>query len=96
MKLDNFQNAKSLGQLSMLGYLIGGIATPRFSERRTLQISFAACLLSLGLSTMFMYFEVQGAGSNERMKYLVIIRSTGMMFPLFADSKLTPPNHVPC
>ena len=42
---------------------------------------------------MFMYFEVQGAGLYERMKYPVIIRSTGMMFlysliPTFATQRM--------
>ena len=42
---------------------------------------------------MFMYFEVQGAGLYERMKYPVIIRSTGMMFlysliPTYATQRM--------
>ena len=54
---------------------------------------FAAGFLLLGLSTMFMYFEVQGAGLYERMKYPVIIRSTGMMFlysliPTYATQRM--------
>ena len=54
---------------------------------------FAAGFLFLGLSAMFMYFEVQGAGLYERMKYPVIIRSTGMMFlysliPTFATQRM--------
>lgn len=42
---------------------------------------------------MFMYFEVQGAGLYERMKYPIIIRSTGMMLlysliPTFATQRM--------
>lgn len=33
----------------------------------------------IGLSSLFMYFEVQTDGLYERMKYPVIIRSAGMM-----------------
>ena len=82
MKLDNFQNA-TLGNWSMLGYLIGGIATIWLSVKGVhFKYLFAAGFLLLGLSAMFMYFEVQGAGLYERMKYPVIIRSTAMYRPL--------------
>lgn len=93
MKLDNFQNA-TLGNWSMLGYLIGGIATIWLSVKGVhFKYLFAAGFLLLGLSTMFMYFEVQGAGLYERMKYPVIIRSTGMMFlysliPTYATQRM--------
>ena len=40
---------------------------------------FAIAFFFLSLSAVFMYFEVQTAGLYERMKYPVIIRSTGMM-----------------
>lgn len=93
MKLDNFQNA-TLGNWSMLGYLIGGIATIWLSVKGVhFKYLFAAGFLLLGLSAMFMYFEVQGAGLYERMKYPVIIRSTGMMFlysliPTYATQRM--------
>ena len=93
MKLDNFQNA-TLGNWSMLGYFIGGIATIWLSVKGVhFKYLFAAGFLLLGLSAMFMYFEVQGAGLYERMKYPVIIRSTGMMLlysliPTFATQRM--------
>lgn len=93
MKLDNFQNA-TLGNWSMLGYFIGGIATIWLSVKGVhFKYLFAAGFLLLGLSAMFMYFEVQGAGLYERMKYPVIIRSTGMMFlysliPTYATQRM--------
>ena len=93
MKLDNYQNA-TLGNWSMLGYFIGGIATIWLSVKGVhFKYLFAAGFLFLGLSAMFMYFEVQGAGLYERMKYPVIIRSTGMMFlysliPTFATQRM--------
>jgi len=93
MKLDNFQNA-TLGNWSMLGYFIGGIVTIRLSVKGVhFKYLFAAGFLLLGLSAMFMYFEVQGAGLYERMKYPVIIRSTGMMLlysliPTFATQRM--------
>lgn len=94
MKLDNFQNA-TLGNWSMLGYLIGGIATIWLSVKGVhFKYLFAAGFLLLGLSAMFMYFEVQGAGLYERMKYPVIIRSTRYDVPLFADSNLRHPTHA--
>ena len=62
MKLDYFQNA-TLGNWSMLGYFIGGIATIWLSVKGVhFKYLFAAGFLLLGLSAMFMYFEVQGAG----------------------------------
>ena len=84
----------TLGNWSMLGYFIGGIATIWLSVKGVhFKLSFAAGFLFLGLSAMFMYFEVQGAGLYERMKYPVIIRSTGMMFlysliPTFATQRM--------
>ena len=93
MKLDNFQNA-TLGNWSMLGYFIGGIVTIWLSVKGVhFKYLFAAGFLLLGLSAMFMYFEVQGAGLYERMKYPVIIRSTGMMLlysliPTFATQRM--------
>ena len=105
MKLDNFQNA-TLSNWSMLGYLIGGIATIWLSVKGVhFKYLFAAGFLLLGLSAMFMYFEVQGAGLYERMKYPVIIRSTGMMFlysliPTYATQRMPykylSSGYVPC
>ena len=78
----------------MLGYFIGGIVTIWLSVKGVhFKYLFAAGFLLLGLSAMFMYFEVQGAGLYERMKYPVIIRSTGMMLlysliPTFATQRM--------
>ena len=66
MDIDNWQNA-SLGNWSMLGYLVGAVVAVVLGSR------------GVGLSALFMYFEVQTAGLYERMKYPVIIRSAGMM-----------------
>ena len=80
--------------LMMLGYFIGGIVTIWLSVKGVhFKYLFAAGFLLLGLSAMFMYFEVQGAGLYERMKYPVIIRSTGMMLlysliPTFATQRM--------
>ncbi|WP_288910511.1 MFS transporter [uncultured Bacteroides sp.] len=93
MKLDNFQNA-TLGNWSMLGYLIGGIAVIWLSAKKVhFKYLFAAGFLFIGLSAMFMYFEVQSAGLYERMKYPIIIRSTGMMLlysliPTYATQRM--------
>lgn len=79
MKLDNFQNA-TLGNWSMLGYFIGAMVTIGLSLKGVrFKYIFAGGFLLLGISALFMYFEVQSAGLYERMKYPVIIRSTGMM-----------------
>lgn len=93
MKLDNYQNA-ALGNWSMLGYLIGGIATIWLSMKKVhFKYIFAAGFLFLGLYAMFMYFEVQNDGVYERMKYPVILRSTGMMLlysliPTYATQRM--------
>lgn len=79
MKIDNWQNA-TLGNWSMLGYFIGAIVTIGLSMKGVrFKYIFAGGFLLLALSALFMYFEVQTAGLYERMKYPVIIRSTGMM-----------------
>lgn len=94
MKLDNFQNA-TLGNWSMLGYLIGGIATIWLSVKGVhFKYLFAAGFLLLGLSAMFMYFEVQGAGLYERMKYPGHHPFYRYDVPLFADSNLRHPTHA--
>lgn len=54
---------------------------------------FAGGFVMLGLAALFMYFEVQTDGLYERMKYPVIIRSTGMMMlysliPTYATQRM--------
>ena len=79
MKIDNWQNA-ALGNWSMLGYFIGAvIAIILGSKGVKLKYLFGMGFFLIGMSALFMYFEVQTAGLYERMKYPVIIRSAGMM-----------------
>ena len=79
MKIDNWQNA-ALGNWSMLGYFIGAvIAILLGSKGVKLKYLFGMGFFLIGMSALFMYFEVQTAGLYERMKYPVIIRSAGMM-----------------
>lgn len=79
MKIDNWQNA-SLGNWSILGYFIGAvIAIVLGSKGVKLKYLFGTGFFLIGMSALFMYFEVQTAGLYERMKYPVIIRSAGMM-----------------
>ncbi|MCF2594643.1 MFS transporter [Bacteroides caecigallinarum] len=79
MKIDNWQNA-ALGNWSMLGYFIGAvIAILLGSKGVKLKYLFGMGFFLIGMSALFMYFEVQTAGLYERMKYTVIIRSAGMM-----------------
>lgn len=93
MKLDNWQNA-SLGNWTMLGYTIGGLATIFLSMKKVhFKYIFAGGFLFIGLAALFMYFEVQTAGLYERMKYPVILRSTGMMMlysliPTYATQRM--------
>ncbi|EJX10842.1 hypothetical protein, membrane [gut metagenome] len=93
MKLDNWQNA-SLGNWTMLGYSIGGMITIYLSMKKVhFKYIFAGGFIMLGLAALFMYFEVQTAGLYERMKYPVIIRSTGMMMlysliPTYATQRM--------
>ena len=49
------------------------------SRNVKLKYLFGLGFMLIGASALFMYFEVQTAGLYERMKYPVIIRSTGMM-----------------
>ena len=80
MKIDNWQNA-ALGNWSILGYFIGAVMTIILgSKGMKLKYLFGMGFLLIGMSALFMYFEVQTAGLYERMKYPVIIRSAGMMF----------------
>jgi len=93
MKLDNWQNA-TLGNWCMLGYFIGGMLTIGLSVKGVhFKYLFAGGFLLLGLSALFMYFEVQSAGLYERMKYPIILRSTGMMMlysliPTYATQRM--------
>lgn len=93
MKLDNYQNA-TLGNWSMLGYFIGAMITIGLSVKGVrFKYIFAGGFLLLGLAALFMYFEVQSAGLYERMKYPIIIRSTGMMMlytliPTYATQRM--------
>ena len=93
MKIDNWQNAV-LGNWTMAGYFIGGMATIFLSMKGVhFKYIFAGGFLLLGLASLFMYFEVQTDGLYERMKYPVIIRSTGMMMlysliPTYATQRM--------
>lgn len=93
MKLDNWQNA-TLGNWCMLGYFIGGMLTIGLCVKGVhFKYLFAGGFLLLGLSALFMYFEVQSAGLYERMKYPIILRSTGMMMlysliPTYATQRM--------
>lgn len=93
MKLDNWQNAM-LGNWCMAGYFIGGMLTIILSMKGVhFKYLFAGGFILLGLASMFMYFEVQTTGLYERMKYPVIIRSTGMMMlysliPTYATQRM--------
>lgn len=79
MKIDNWQ-AAILNNWCMAGYAIGVILTIVMRNKGVhFKYVFATGFLFIGLSAMFMYFEVQGAGLYERMKYPVIIRSVGMV-----------------
>lgn len=79
MKIDNWQNA-SLSNWSMAGYTVGCIIALALVRKGVhLKYVFALGFVLIGCSALYMYFEVQTDGLYERMKYPVIIRSTGMM-----------------
>lgn len=79
MKIDNWQNAV-LGNWCIAGYAIGAIVSIVLGSKGVhLKYLFATGFLLIGVSALFMYFEVQTAGLYERMKYPVIIRAAGMM-----------------
>lgn len=79
MHLDNYQNA-TLGNWCMAGYFIGAVIAIALGTKGVhFKYLFAIAFFFLSLSAVFMYFEVQSTGLYERMKYPVIIRSTGMM-----------------
>ncbi len=78
MKIDNWQNA-TLGNWCMAGYAIGAILAIVLRGKNVhFKYLFAIGFLFIGLSALFMYFEVQNDGLYSRMKYPVIIRTIGM------------------
>ncbi len=79
MKIDNWQNA-TLGNWVMVGYTVGLIfAIIARAKNVHLKWMYALGFVFIGAYALFMYFEVQNDGMYERMKWPVIIRSTGMM-----------------
>ena len=79
MKIDNWQNA-TLGNWVLVGYFLGLVMAVICSAKGFhLKWLFALGFILIGLSALYMYFEVQDAGMYERMKWPVIIRATGMM-----------------
>ena len=79
MKIDNYQNAV-LANWCVAGYIIGAIISVVLGSRGVhLKYLFAIGFFLIGLSALFMYFEVQTTGMYERLKYQVIIRASGMM-----------------
>lgn len=79
MKIDNWQNA-ILGNWVLVGYFLGLVMAVICSAKGFhLKWLFALGFILIGLSALYMYFEVQDAGMYERMKWPVIIRATGMM-----------------
>ncbi len=79
MKIDNWQNA-TLGNWVMVGYTVGLIFAV-IARAKNVHLKWMYCLgfLFIGGYALFMYFEVQNDGMYERMKWPIIIRSTGMM-----------------
>ena len=66
MEIDNWQNA-ALGNWSMLGYFIGAVIAIILGSRNVkLKYLFGIGFLLIGLSALFMYFEVQTAGLYSR------------------------------
>ena len=79
MKMDNLQVAE-LGNWVLVGYFIGLVMAVVVSSKGWhFKYLFAYGFLLIGLSALFMYFEVQGQGLMERMKWPIIIRGAGMM-----------------
>ena len=79
MKIDNWQNA-TLGNWVMVGYTVGLIFAV-IARAKNVHLKWMYCLgfLFIGAYALYMYFEVQNDGMYERMKWPIIIRSTGMM-----------------
>ena len=79
MKCDNLQIAE-LGNWTLVGYFLGLVAAIIASAKHIhLKWLFSMGFVFIGLSALYMYFEVQTDGMYERMKWPVIIRATGMM-----------------
>ena len=79
MKIDNWQNA-TLGNWVLVGYFLGLVMAVICSAKGFhLKWLFSLGFLLIGLSALYMYFEVQDAGMYERMKWPIMIRATGMM-----------------
>lgn len=79
MKMDNLQVAE-LNNWCLAGYGIGMIGCIFCSVKKIgFKWIFAAGFLVLAAYALWMYFEVQTQGSLERMKWPIIIRTTGMM-----------------
>ena len=79
MKIDNWQNA-TLGNWVVLGYFIGCVVGVYCGSKGIhLKYMFALGFLLIGLSSLYMYFEVQTQGLYSHMKWPVIVRATGMM-----------------
>ncbi len=64
----------------MVGYTVGLIFAV-IARAKNVHLKWMYCLgfLFIGGYALFMYFEVQNDGMYERMKWPIIIRSTGMM-----------------
>ena len=79
MKIDNWQNA-TLGNWVLAGYF-AGLVMALFSGAKGIHLKwlFSLGFVLIGMSSLFMYFEVQNDGLLERMKYPIVIRATGMM-----------------
>lgn len=81
MKLDNWQSA-SLNNWTMMGYFTGAVICIILSLKKVhFKTLFIIGFIFIGLSALYMYFEVQSMGLYERMKFPVILRSIGMMVP---------------
>lgn len=79
MKIDNYQNAV-LANWCVVGYMIGAVISVVLGSKGVhLKYLFAIGFFLIGVSALFMYFEVQTSGMYERLKYQVIIRASGMM-----------------
>lgn len=94
MKIDNWQNA-SLGNWCILGYVLGVIVILFLRNKGVhFRYLFALAFFFIGMSALFMYFEVQNDGMYERMKYPIIIRTIGMLI-LYALSAVYANQRMP-
>lgn len=79
MKMDNLQIAE-VGNWVLLGYFVGLVMAIFCSSKKIhFKWLFFWGFIFIGLSAVYMYFEVQTAGMMERMKWPIIIRAAGMM-----------------